>query len=162
MNLATGFLIIFWFSNCQCFTQFSCTVVFNSLGPDWLQLARLQCPAPDPRACSNSCPSSQWCHPTISSSAIPFYSCLQSFPASESFPVSQFFSSGGLSYKVSASASVLPMTCEDWFPLAWIDLTSLQSQGFSRVFFNTTVQKINCSMFSFLYTPTFTSIHDYW
>ena len=94
-----------------------------------------------PRACSNSCPSSQWCHPTISSSAIPFSSCLQSFPASWSFPVSHFFTSGGQSIGVSASASVLPMNVQDWFPLGWTDWISLQSKGLSRVFSNTTVRK---------------------
>ena len=81
--------------------------------------SRLPCPSPTPEACSNSCPSSQWCHPTISSSIIPFSSHLQSFPASESFPVSQFFASGGQSSEVSASASVLPMNIQDWFPLGW-------------------------------------------
>ena len=91
--------------------------------------------------CSNSCPSSQGCHPTISSSVIPFSSCLQSFPASESFPMSQFFTSGGQSIGVSVSASVPPMNIQDWFPLGWIGWISLQSKGLSRVFSNTTVQK---------------------
>ena len=94
-----------------------------------------------PGTCSNSCPSSQWCHPTISSSAIPFSSCLQSFPASGSFPVSQFFTSGGQSIWASASASVLPVNIQDWFPLWLTDLISLQSKRLSRVFSNTTVQK---------------------
>ena len=161
MNLATGFSIIFWFSNCQCFSQFSCTVVFNSLGPHWLQIVRVQCPAPTPGACSNSCPSSQLCHPTFSSSVIPFSSCLQSFPASESFPMSQF-SSGGLSIKVSASASVLPITSQDWFPLGFTGFTSLLSKGFSRVFSNTTVQKHQFFDVQLFYSPTLTSIHDYW
>ena len=91
------------------------------------------------RAYSNSCPSSWWCYPIISSSVIPF--CLRSFPASGSFPMSQFFASGGQTIGVSASASVLPMNIEDWFPLGWTDLISLQSKGLSRVFSNTTVQK---------------------
>ena len=93
-----------------------------------LQRARLPCPSSTPRACSNSCPSSQWCHPTISSSVTPFSSCLQSFPALGSFPVSQFFTSGGQSIGVSASASVLPVNIQDWFPLGLIGLISLQSK----------------------------------
>ena len=98
------------------------------------------CPSPTPRACSNSCPSSQWCHPTISSSVIPFSSCLQSFPASTSFPMNQLFASGGQRIGVSASAPVLPMNIQDWFPLGLTGWISLQSQGLSRVFSNTTVQ----------------------
>ena len=121
--------------------QFSCSVMSNSLQPHGLQNARLPCPSPTPRACSNSCPSSWWCHPTISSSVIPFSSCLQSFPASESFPMSQFFALGGQSIGVSASASVLPMNIQDWFPLGLTGLISLQSKRLSRVFSNTTVQK---------------------
>ena len=104
------------------------------------QHARLLCPSPSPEACSNSCPLSQWCHPMISSSVIPFSSCLQSFPASESFQMSQFFTSGGQSIGTSASATVLPMNIQDWFPLGLTGLISLQSKGLSRVFFNTTVQ----------------------
>ena len=104
-----------------------------------LQHARLPCPSAAPRACSNSCPSSLWCHPAISSSALPFSSCLQSFPASGSFPVSQLFASYGQS--IGALASVLPMNIQDWFPLWLTGLISLQSKGFSRVFSNTTVQK---------------------
>ena len=96
---------------------------------------------PTPRACSNSCPSSQWCYPNISSSVIPFYSCPQSFPASGSFPVSQFFASGDPSIGVSASTSVLPMNIQDSFPLEWTGWISLQSKGLSRVFSNTIVQK---------------------
>ena len=120
--------------------QFSHSVVSNSLQPHGLQHARLPCPPPTPGACSNSCPSSHWCHPTISSLIVSF-SCLQSFPASGSFPMSQFFESGGQSIGVSASASVLPMNIQDWFPLGWTDWISLQSKGLSRVFSNTTVQK---------------------
>ena len=106
-----------------------------------LQHARLSCPSPTPRACSKSCPSSWWSHPTISSSVIPFSSCLQSFPASGSFPVSQFFASGGQSIGALASASVLPMNIQDWFPLGLTGWISLLSKGLSRVFSNTTVQK---------------------
>ena len=103
--------------------------------------ARLPCPSPSPRACSNLCPWSWWYHPTISSSVIPFSSCLQSFPASGSSPVSQFFASCGQRIGVSASALVFPMNIQDWFPLGLTDLISLQSKGLSRVFSNTTVQK---------------------
>ena len=106
--------------------QFSHTVVSDSLQPHGLQHTRLPCPSPTPGACSNSCPSSWWCHPTISSSVIPFSSCLQSFSASGSFPVSQLFAPGGQSIGVSASASVLPMDIQDWFPLGWTGWISLQ------------------------------------
>ena len=120
--------------------QFSRSVVSVSLRPCGLQHSRLPCPSPTPGAYSNSCPSCQWCHPTISYSVIPFSSCLQSFPASGSFPVSQFFTSSGQSIGVSASPSVLPMNIQDWFPLGWTGWISLQSKGLSGVF-NTTVQK---------------------
>ena len=106
--------------------------------------ARLPCPSPTPRAYSNSCASSWWCNPTISSSVIPFFSSLQSFPASESFLVSQFFASGSQSIGVSASASVLPMSIQDWFPLGRTGLISFQSKGLSRVLSNTTIQKHQC------------------
>ena len=121
--------------------QFSCSVLSNSLWPHGLQHARVLCPSPTPRACSNSCPSSQWCRPTILSSVIPFSSCFQSFPASGSFPMSQFFASGGQSIRASASASVLPMNIQDWFLWGLTGWISLQSKGLSRVFSNTTVQK---------------------
>ena len=109
--------------------------------PHGLQHAWLACPSPTLRAYSNLCPSLWWCHPTISSSVIPFSSSLQSFPVSGSFPMSQFCASGGQSIGVSASASVLPMNSQDWFPLGWTGWISLQSKGLSRVFSNTTVQK---------------------
>ena len=121
--------------------QFSRSVMSDSLWPHGLQHARPPCPSPTPGVHSNSCPSSQWCHPTISSSVIPFSSCLQSFPASGSFQMSQLFTSGGQSIGVSASASVLPMNIQYWFPLGWTGWISLQSKGLSRVFSNTTVQK---------------------
>ena len=140
--------------------QFSCSVVSNSLRPHGLQHTRLPCPSPTPRACSNSCSLSRWCHPTISSSVVPFSSCLQFFPASGSFPVSQFFPSGGQSLGVSASASVFPMNIQDWFLLGWTGWISLLSKGLSIVFSNTTVQKHRCSVLSLLYGPTLTSIHD--
>ena len=104
--------------------QFSHSVVSNSLRPHGLQHTRLPCPSPTPGVYSNSCPLSWWCHPTISSSLVPFSSCLQSFPASGSFPMSQFFTSGGQSFGVSASASVLPMNIQDWFPLRLTGLIS--------------------------------------
>ena len=113
----------------------------DSLWPHGLQHTRLPCPSPTPRACSHSCPSSRWCHPTISSSVVPFSSCLQSFPASGSFPMSQFFKSCGQSIGASASTSILPMNNQDWFPLGWTGWISLQSKELSRVFSNTTVQK---------------------
>ena len=119
--------------------QITCSVMSDSLGPHGLQHARLPCPSPTPGACLNSCPSSQWCQPTVSSSVIPFSSHLQSFPASGSFPMSQFFPSGGQS--IGASASVLPMDIQDWFPSGLIGLISFLSEGLSRVFSNNTVQK---------------------
>jgi len=121
--------------------QFSHSVVFDSLWSHGLQHIRLSCPSSTPGACLNSCPSSRWCHPTISSSAVPFSSCLHSFPASGSLLMSQFFTSGGQSIGISASPSVLPMSIQDWFPLRLAGLISLQSKGLSRVFSNTTVQK---------------------
>ena len=121
--------------------QFSRSVVSDSLQPHGLQHTRPPCPSPTPGACSNSCLSSRWCHPTISSSVIPFSSSLQSFPASGSFQMSQFFSSGGQSIGASASASLLPMNIQDWSPLGWTGWISLQSRGLSRVFSNTTVEK---------------------
>ena len=124
-----------------CSVQFSHSVESDSLLPHRLQHTRLPCPSPTPGACSSSCPSSQWCHPTISFSVIPFLSCLQSFPASGSFPVSQFFTSGCQSIGISASASVLPMNIQDWFSLGLTDWISLQSKRLSRFFSNTTVQK---------------------
>ena len=121
--------------------QFSCSVVSNSLRPHGLQHARLPCPSPTPGVYSNSCPLSWWCHPTTSSSVIPFSSHLQSFPALGCSPMSYFFASGGQSIGVSDSASVLPMNIQDWSSLGWTGWISLQSKGLSRVFSNTTVQK---------------------
>ena len=113
----------------------------DSLWPHESQHTRPPCPSPTPGVYSNSCPSSQWCHPAILSSVVPFSSCPQSFPASGSFPVSKLFSRGGQSIGVSASASVLPMNTQDWSSLGWTGWTSLQSKGLSRVFSNTIVQK---------------------
>ena len=121
--------------------QFSNSVVSNSLQPHELQHTRPPCPSPAPGVHPNLCPSSRWCHPAISSSVVPFSSCPQSLPASESFPMSQLFTWVGQSIGVSASASVLPNNTQDWSPLEWTGWISLQSKGLSRVFSNTTVQK---------------------
>ena len=122
-------------------SQFSYSVMSDSLQPHGLQPVWLPCPSPTPGACSNPCPSSWWCHPTISSPVVPFSSCLQSFPAPRSFPMSQLFTSGNQSTRAWVSASVLPMNIQDWFPLGLTGLISLQSKGLWRVFSNATVQK---------------------
>ena len=143
-------------------SQFSHSVMSDSLWPHGLQHARPLCPSPTPGVYSNLCPLSQWYHPTISSSFIPFSSHLLSFPAPGSFPVSQFFASGGQSIGVSASASVFPMNIQDWFPLGrtgWISLQSRDSQESSPT---PQFKSINSLVLSFLYRPTLTSIHDYW
>ena len=127
-----------------------------------LSITRPPCPSPSPGVHSNSCPSSPWCHPVISSSSVPFSSYTQSLPASESFPMSQLFAWGGHSTGVSALASFLPMNTQDWSPSEWTGWISFQSKGLSRVFSNTTLQKHHSSVLSFLYSPTFTFIHDYW
>ena len=119
---------------------FSCSVVSDSLWPHWLKYTRLPWPSPSRGAYSDSGPSSRWCHPTISSSVVPFSSCLQSFPVSGSFPRSQFFASGSQSIGASASASVLPMSIQDWFALGLTGLILL-SKGLSRVFSGNTIQK---------------------
>ena len=127
----------------QSVRQFSHSVVLDCLQPrrPGPQHARPPCPSPTPGVYSNSCPLSRWCHPTISSSVVPFSSCHQSFPTSGSFPMSQLLASGGQSIGVSASASVLPMNTQDWSPLGWTGWISLQSKGHSTVFSNTIVQK---------------------
>ena len=150
-----------WSSN-TCSVQFTHSVVSDSLQPHGLQHARLPCSSPTLRAYSNSCPSSQWYYPTISSSVVPVSFFHQYFPASGSFPVSQFFTSGGQSTGVSASASVLPMNIQDWFPLGLTGWISLQSKGLSRVFSNTTVQKHQFFGTQISLSPTLTSICDYW
>ena len=121
--------------------QFSCSVMSDSLQPHGMQHDRPPCPSSTPRVYPNSCPLSQWCHPTISSSVVSFSSCPQSLPASGSFLMSQLFASGGQSIGVSASTSVLPVNTQNWSPLGWTGWISLQSKGLSRVFSNTTVQK---------------------
>ena len=124
-----------------CSVQFSCSVVSDSLQPRESQHARPPCPSPTPGVHSNSCPSSRWCHPAISSSVIPFFSCPQSLPASGSFPMSQLFARGGQSIGVSALASVLPMNTQDWSPLDGLVGPPCSPRDSSRVFFSTTVQK---------------------
>ena len=138
--------------------QFSRSVVSDSLRPHGLQHTRLPCPSPTPKACSNSCPWSRWCHPAISSSVVPFSSFLQSFSASRSFPTSWLFTSGGQSIGASASASVLPMNIQNWFLLGLTGLISLPSKGLSRVFSNSTLQK-HQFFGTQPYVPTLTSIH---
>ena len=134
VTLKSGFLIYFS-------VQFSRSVMSNSLQPHESQHPRPPCPPPTPGVHSNSRPSSQWCHPAILSSVVPFSSCPQPLPASGSFPLSQLFAWSGQSIGVSASTSVLPMNTQDWSPLVWTGWVSLQSKGLSRVFSNTTVQK---------------------
>ena len=121
------------------FLLFSRSVVSKSLQSHWVQHSSLPYPSLCPGACSNSCPLSRWCHPTVSSSVVPFFSCPQSFPPSGSFLMSQFFASGG--QRIGVSASVLPMNIQCWFPLGWTGWISLQSKGLSRVFSSPTVQK---------------------
>ena len=140
--------------------QFSRSVVSDSLWPHGLQHTRLPCPSPTPGLYSNSCPLRRWYHPTISSSVTPPPPAFNT--TSGSFLMSHVFLSGGQSIGASASASVLPMNIQDWFPLGWIGWISLQSMGLSRVFSNTTLTGINSSALSFLYSPTLTSIHDHW
>ena len=148
--------------NSLSWVQFSPSVMSNSLWPNGLQHARLTCPSPTPGAFSYSCPSSWWCHPTISSSVVLFSSHLQSFPASGSFPMSKFFASGGQSIGVSASASVLPMNIQDWFPFGltgWTPCSPRDSQESSPTL---QFKSIYSSALSFLYGLILTSIHDYW
>ena len=142
--------------------QFSHSVMSDPLWPHEPQHTRPPCPLQTPRVYPNSSPLSQCCHPPILPSVVLFSSCPWSFPASGSFQMSQLFTWGVQSIEVSASTSVLTMNTQDWFPLGGTGWISLQSKGLSRVFSNTTVQGINSSMLSFLYSPTLTSIHDHW
>ena len=139
---------------------FSCSVVSDSLQPHGLQHSRHPCPSPSPRVCSNSCPLSQLCHPTISSSVVPFSSCLQSFTASGSFPMSQLLESGDQSIGASASASVLPMNIQDWFPLrlVWSPCSPRDSQESSPA---PQIKGINSSVLSLFYCSTLISVYDY-
>ena len=147
-------------NTCVDSVQFSCSVVSNFLWLHELQHTGLPCPSPTPRAYSSSRPY-WWCHPTISSSVIPFSSCLHSFPASGSFPVSQFFTSGDQSIGISPSASVLPMNIQDWFPLGWTGWISLQSGDSQDSSPTPQFKSIDSLVLSFLYSPTLTSIHDH-
>ena len=162
LGVCTFFVcFVFWgfFFECVHFDLFS-----RSLLPQGLQCSRFPCPSQSPRVCSNSCPLNLWCHLTISSSVIPFSSCLQSFPASGSFPMSPFFTSGGQSIGISASALFLPMNIQGWSPLGWTGFISWfesprdsQESSLAPQF-----ESINFWVLSFLYDPTLTSIHDYW
>ena len=142
--------------------QLGCSVVSDSLRPHGPQHAGLPCPSPTPRVYPNSCPLSQWCHPTVSSSVIPFSSCLQSFPASGSFPVSQLFISVGQIIGVSASTSVLPMNTQDWSPLGWDWLDLLVVQGTLKGLLQHHSSKASILGHSAFFTVQLTSIHDLW
>ena len=142
--------------------QFSHSFMSNSLQPHGLQHIRLPCPSTTPRVHSNSSPLSQWCHPAISSAVFPFSSCLQSFPESGSFQTSQFFASGSQSIGVSASASVLPMNIREWFPKDRLVRSPCSPRDSQESFPAPQFKSINSSALTFLYSPTLTSIHDYW
>ena len=153
---------MFWSIWNSWLNQFSHSLVSDYLWHHGLQHARPPCPSPTPRVYPNSCPSSHWCHPTISSSDVPFSSCLQSFPASGSFQMSQLFASGGQSIRVSASTSVLPMNTQDWSPsdgLVGSPCSPRDSQESSP---KTQFKNINSSVLSFLYSPNLPSTHDHW
>ena len=142
--------------------QFSHSVMSNSLPPHGLQHTRPPCPSSTPGVDSNSCLLSWWCHPAISSSVVPFSSCCQSFSASGSFQMSQFLALGGQSIEVSASAWVLPMNIQDWYPLGLTGLISCSSRDYQECSPTPQFKSINCSVLSFLHSPTLTSIHDHW
>ena len=142
--------------------SFSCPVMSDSLRPCGLQHSRLPCPSLSSRVCSYSCPLSWWCHPTISSSVVSFSSCLQSFPASGSFPLRRLFKLGDQSTGASASASVLPLNIQGWFSLGLTGFICLLSKGLSRIFSTPQFEGINSLEVSLLYCPTLTSVHDYW
>ena len=156
-------ILVFIFSALWSVSQFSRSVTSDSLQPHKTQHARPPCPSPTPRVYPNSCPLSRWCHLTISTSVVPFSSCLKSFLTSGSFQMRQLFASGGQSIGASASTSVLPMNTQDWSPLGWTGWISLQSKGLSQESSPAPQFKsINSSALSFLYNPTLMSIHDYW
>ena len=138
------------------------SVVSSSLWPRGLQHARPLCPSPTPRVYSDSCPLSWWCHPIISSSVVPFSSCLKSFPASGSFPMSEFFASGGQSIRISGSASVFPMNIQDWFPLGLTAGSPCSPRDSQESLPTPQFKSINSLALSFLHSPTLTSIHDHW
>ena len=149
-----------WVKSDSFSVQFSCTVVYDSLRPHGLQHTRLPCPSLSPETCSNSCPLSQQCHSTISLPVTPFSSCPQSFPASGSFPMSQLFESGG--QRIGASASVLPVNIQGWFPLGVTGLASLHPRDSQESSPASQFERINSLVISLFYGPTLTSIHDYW
>ena len=153
-----------YFRQINCFLLFSRSVVFDCLRPHGLQHTRLLCPSLSPRACSNSCPSSWWCHPTNSSSVIPFSSCSQSFPASGSFLMNRLFASGDQSTGASVSALLLPMNIQDWFLLGLTGLINLLAKIILRAFSSIKFWKrlSNTLVLSLLYGPTLKSVHDYW
>ena len=157
-------MIIWYFSQAMFLSvQFSSVAQScPTLRPHELQHARPPCPSPTPGVHSDSRPSSQWCHPAISSSFVPFSSCPQSLPASESFPMSQLFTWGGQCIGVSALASFLPMNTQDWSPLGWTGWISCSPRDSQESSPTPQFKSINSSVLSFLYTPTLTSIHDYW
>ena len=150
-----------WDKRLWAFSVHFSSVVSYSLWPHEPQHARPPCPSPTLGVYPNPCPLSWWCYLTISSSVVPFSSCPQSLPASGSFQMSQLFASGGQSIGVSALASFLPMSIQDWFPLGWTGLISLQSKGLSKSSPTLQFKSINSSLLSFLYGPALTSIHDY-
>ena len=162
-------LISLWFGllhlpnvDVNLFSQFSHSAMSDSLWPHGPQDGRLPCPSPTPRSCSNWCPSSQWCHPTISFSVVPFSSCLQSFPGSGSFPTNQCFSSGCQSIGASVSTSVLPMNIQGRYPLGLTGLVSCCPRDPQESSPALQFKSISSWVLSFLYGPTLTSIHDYW
>ena len=140
---------------------FSHPLTSNSLRPHGLQHTRPLCPSPSPKVCPSSCPLHWWCHPAVSSSDILFF-CPQSFPVSRTLPMSQLFPSDHQNTGVSASASVLPKSIQDWFPLRLTTLISLLSKELSEVFSSTTVQRCNSSALCLLYGPALTTVHDHW
>ena len=157
---------VFYSYNCWVYmfssVQFSHSVVSDSLPPHESQHTRPPCPSQTPRVYSNSCPLSRWCHPTISSSVIPFSSCPQSLPASGFFPMSQLLAWGGQSIRVTASASVLPMNTQDWSPLGWTGWISCSPRDSQESSPTPQFKSTNFSVLSFLHSPTLTSIHDHW
>ena len=157
-----SFLLPFTLESTSLLVQFSHSVMSDSFWPHGLQQARPPYPSPTPGAYTNSCPLSWWCHPTTSSSLIPFSSCLQSFPSSGSFQMSQFFTSGGQNIGVSDSTSVLTMNIQDWLPLGWLVGSPCSPRDSQQSSPTPQCKSLNFSELSFLYSPTLTSIHDYW
>ena len=162
MNSASKIHHMIHYAVCAWSVQFSCSVVSCSLRTHGLPLAKPPCPPPTPGAYSKLSPSSRWWHPTISPSVIPFSSCLRTFPASGSFPMSQFFTSGGQSIGGEASASVLPMNIQNWLPLGWTGWISLQSKRLSKSSPTPQFKSINSSVLSIFSGSNLMSIHDYW